>query len=237
MNKESHCLIALITLTITSVFSQTETSFKKNNLKFSIGYNIGALKNLEFAPESRYDYNGLVYMLNYERSRIKKNFIEIQLSYLESRLESDLIPTLNSDYSKTELYFSYLKQIHDKNAWSLQLGLQSQLALSTYSNDYYVAEQEFGIVSRFKYQLSDKQSLRSEVAFPIALLRITRNTDFTVNTLDSYQSVLWNIEYAYSLSNNIDLKLNYNFKYSRLQISDAFRELQHLINLGINYKF
>ena len=56
-------------------------------------------------------------------------------------------------------------------------------------------------------------------------------------TLDNYQSVLWDLEYGYKLSNHFDVKAIYNFNYSRLQVPSAYRELQHQLNLGINYKF
>jgi hypothetical protein len=235
MNKTVLFLIFL--LSITNVFAQEDSQTKKNSIEFSVGYNSGSLKNLEFAPVSQYDYNGSIYKLNYERTSENQNLFEIQLDYLKSDLESDLIPILNSGYSKTGLGFSYLKQVYNKNALSIYLGLQSQSTLSLYSYDYYVADQEFGIASRFKYQLNEKQYLTSKLSIPLVLFRVTENTGFNTNSLSRYQSVLWNLEYGYSFSSHFDLKLNYDFKYNRLQISNAFRELQHQINLGINYKF
>jgi hypothetical protein len=231
-------LILIFSLSYTTGFSQTETNTKKNKLKFSTGFNSGSLKNLEFAPVSRYDYNGLVYKLNYERTSKNKNLFEIQLDYLNSELKTDLIPILNADYSKTGLGFSYLKRLYNKNAFSMYLGLQSQTNISFYFNsNYYVVEQEFGIASRFTYQLNKKQYLTSKITIPVALLRVTKNSDFNSYSLNRYQSALWNLEYGYSLSNSFDIKLNYDFKYNRLQIPNAFRELQHQINLGVNYKF
>lgn len=231
-------LISIFALSYTTAFAQTRTNTKKNKLEFSTGFNSGSLKNLEFAPVSRYDYNGLVYKLNYERTTKNQNLFEIQLDYLNSELKTDLIPILNADYSKTGLGFSYLKQVYTKKAFSIHIGLQSQTNVSLYFNsNYFVAEQEFGITSRFTYQLNKKQSLTSKITIPVALLRITKSSDFNAYSLNRYQSALWNLEYGYSLSNNFDIKLNYDFKYNRLQIPNAFRELQHQINLGINFKF
>ena len=231
-------IISIFALSYTTGFSQRETNIKKNNLQFSTGFNSGSLKNLEFAPVSRYDYNGLVYKLNYERTSKNENLFEIQLDYLSSELESDVSPILNADYSKIGLGFSYLKHIYNKNAFSIHLGLQSQTSASLYFNsNYYVADQEFGIASRFTYQLNKKQYLTSKMTIPVALLRVTENSGFNTYSLNRYQSALWDLEYGYSLSNNFDIKLNYDFKYNRLQISNAFRELQHQLNLGINYKF
>jgi hypothetical protein len=218
--------------------TETETNTKKNKLKFSTGYNSGSLKNLEFAPVSRYDFNGLFYKLNYERTSKNQNLFEIQFDYLNSKLKSDAIPILNADYSKTGLSFSYLKQVYTKNAFSIHVGLQSQTSLSIYANtNYYVADQEFGIAGRFTYQLNRKQYLTSKIVIPVALFRVTESADFNTLSLNRYQSALWNLEYGYSFSNNFDVTLNYDFKYSRLQIPNAFRELQHQLNLGINYKF
>ncbi len=231
-------LISILALSYTTGFSQTKTNIKKNKLEFSTGMNSGSLKNLEFAPVSRYDYSGLVYTLNYERTSKNENLFEIQLDYLRSELKTELIPILNADYSKIGLGFSYLKHIYNKNAFSIHLGLQSQTSASLYFNsNYYVADQEFGIASRFTYQLNKKQYLTSKITIPVALLRVTTNSGFNGYSLNRYQSVLWNLEYGYSLSNNFDIKLNYDFKYNRLQISNAFRELQQQLNLGINYKF
>ena len=211
---------------------------KKNKLQFTTGFNSGSLKNLEFAPLSRYNYSGLVYKLNYERTTKNKNLFEIQIDYLNSELKTDLIPALNVDYSKTGLGFSYLKQVYNKNSFSIHLGLQSQTTLSLYFNsNYYVAEQEFGIASRFTYKLNKKQYISSKITIPFALIRGTENSSFTTYSLNKYQSALWKLEYGYALSSNFDIKLNYDFKYNRLHISKAFRELQHQINLGISYKF
>ena len=231
-------LILIFTLFYTTAFTQTETSTKKNKLAFSTGFNSGSLKNLEFAPISRYNYNGLVYKLNYERTSKNQNLFEIQLEYLNSELKTNVVPILNADYSKTGLSFSYLKQVDNKNALSIHIGLQSQTSVSLYFNsNYYVADQEFGISTRFTYQLSEKQYLTSKLTVPVALLRVTENSDFSAYSLNRYQSVLWNLEYVYSLSNYFDIKLNYDFKYDRVQIPNAFRELQHQLNFGINYKF
>ena len=231
-------LISIFALSYTTGFAQAETNTKKNKFEFSTGFNSGSLKNLEFAPVSRYDYNGLVYSLNYKRTSKNQNLFEIQLDYLRSELKTDLIPILNADYSKIELGFSYLKQIYNKNTFSIHLGLQSQTSASLYINSsYYAADQEFGIASRFSYQLNKKQYVTSKITIPAALLRVTTSSDFNVYSLNRYQSTLWNLEYGYSFSNNFDIKLNYDFKYNKLQISNAFRELQHQLNLGINYKF
>jgi hypothetical protein len=238
MKIKLRCLISIFTLYFAIGFSQTETNPKKNKLEFSTGFNSGSLKNLEFAPVSRYDYKGLVYKLNYERTSKNENVFEIQLDYLKSELETDLIPILNADYSKTSLGFSYLKQIYTKNTFSIHLGLQSQTSVSLYSNsNYYVANQEFGIASRFTYQLNKWHYLSSKLTIPLALLRVTTNSDFTGYSLNNYQSVSWNLEYGYALSNHFDIELNYDFNYNRLQISNAFRELQQQLNLGINCKF
>ncbi len=64
-------------------FGYAQTTQKKNQLEFSIGYNSGSLKNLELAPVARYDYNGLVYKLNYERASKKQNIFEVELDFLE----------------------------------------------------------------------------------------------------------------------------------------------------------
>ncbi|KAG1658333.1 putative metalloprotease [Nymphon striatum] len=54
-----------------------------------------------------------------------------------------------------------------------------------------------------------------------------------VDNARKYQSLLWTMEYKYLLTKNFDLKVNYNFNYDRLQISNAYRELQHQLNLGV----
>jgi hypothetical protein len=180
----------------------------------------------------------LVYTLNYERTSKNQNLFEIRFDYLSSELKSAVIPVLNADYSKIGLSFSYLKQVYTKNAFSIHVGLQSQTSVSLYANSaYYVADQEFGIASRFTYQVNKKQYITSKIMVPVALVRVTENSDLNTFSLNRYQSVVWNLAYNYSLSNNFDIKVNYDFRYNRLQIPNAFRELQHQLNLGINYKF
>jgi len=120
-------LISILALSYTTAFAQTETNTKKKNqLEFSTGYNSGFLKNLAFAPVSRYDYNGLNHQLKYVRTSKKENLFEIQLDYLSSELKSDAIPVLNADYSKIALNFSYLKRVYNKNKLAIHIGLQSQ---------------------------------------------------------------------------------------------------------------
>ena len=231
--------ILILTFYCTTGFSQTEKSIKKNSFEFSTGYNSGFLKNLQFAPVSRYEYSGLNYNLSYERTSKKQNSFEVQLDYLNTELKSEAIPQLNSDYSKIGLGFSYLKQIYNKDAFSVHLGFQSQTTGSFYEkgDNYYIADQEFGVAVRFTYQLSDKQFLRSKLTIPLVIFRLTGDFGFDTYSLNRYQSALWNLEYGYSIYKNVDLKLNYDLKYNRLQIPNVFREFQHQINLGFNYKF
>ena len=230
-------LIVLCILFFSKSYSQTST--KKNKLEFSTGYNFGALKNLEFAPVSRYDYEGLVYKLNYQRLTKKEKIFEVQLDYLQSELKTDLIPVLNSGYTKIGLRFSSLKPIYTENKLSIHLGLLSLSDISTYdeSNSYEsIINQSFAVASRFSYQIDERQALFSRLAVPVVLFRSTPSSS-DIYSLGSYQGVLWNIGYQYSLSDHFDLKFSYDFSYDRLQISSAFREVQHQFSFGFSYKF
>ncbi|WP_289665322.1 hypothetical protein [Flavobacterium panacagri] len=233
------------TAILSAVSVQSQTTEKKNQLEFSAGYNFGYLKNLEFAPVAMYEYEGSVYKLNYTHSSKKENLFEVKADYLSSELKTDKLSNLNTDFAKVGLGFSYLKKIHNKDRFTIYGGLQSQTNTSIYSNpntstfnngDYYTLHQEFGIAARFRYQFSEKQYLSSKLTLPIILLRVT-NAEGKFYTIDNYQSVLWDLEYGYKLSNHFDIKAVYNFNYARLQVPSAYRELQHQLNLGINYKF
>jgi len=220
-------------------FAQMETNKKKHSLEFSTGYNSGSLKNLEFAPIARYDYNGLVSKLKYERHSSRGNLFTIQLAYLNSELQTDLIPVLNLGYTKIGMRISYLKQVYSKNNLSIHLGLQSHSNVSIYAKENEnrsIVDQSFGLGSRFSYQINDKHSLFSELAIPMVLFRVT-DANANIFSLNRYQGVLWNIGYNHSLSKEIDLKFSYDFNYDRLQIPNAFREVQYQFNLGINFKF
>ncbi|MGJ8550741.1 hypothetical protein [Winogradskyella wichelsiae] len=230
-------LISVSMLFISIGYSQTTK--KKNQLEFSIGYNSGSLKNLEFAPISRYDYSDIIYKLNYERTSKKQNSFEIELDFFDrTALKSENIPSLNAHHLKADLSFSYLKQIYNKKAFSIHLGLQSLSNLTFLYNktDYFALHQEFGFASRFGYQLNKKQYLTSKLTIPFVLVRMTNNGG-SVESFKRYQSVKWNLKYGYILSEYFDVKVTYDFMYNRLQIPSAYRELQHQINLGIIYKF
>jgi len=230
--------ISMSLLTILKGHAQTTTK-NQNLLEFSIGYNSGSLKNLELAPVARYDYNGLTYKLNYERTSKKQNIFEVELDYLgKTTLKTNRLSNFNTDYLKVGLGISYLKQVYNKNAFTAHLGLQSQSNTSFVFNktDYFVAHQEFGIASRFAYQLNEKQYLSSKLTIPFVLLRFT-DAEASIRSFNSYQSILWNLKYGYELSKHFDLKATYDFNYNRLQVPSAYRELQHQISLGINYKF
>ena len=234
-----YIFVFLFSLSYIIGFAQTPDNFKrKNQLEFSTGYNSGFLKNLALAPLSRYDYSGLNYQLKYTRTSEKDNLFEIQLDYLNSELKSDLIPALDiADYSKFALNFSYLKQVYNKNKIAIHAGLQLQTNVSSFFEwELYDFQQKLGITGRFTFKIDEEHSLSSKLTLPFVMWR-TSTFDENFNSLKKYQSVLWSTEYKYKLSNHFDIKLNYNFNYDRLQISNAYRELQHQINLGINFKF
>ena len=88
-----------ITISILSfAITHSQTTKKKNQLEFSIGYNSGSLKNLELAPVAQYDYNGLVYKLNYERTSKKQNIFEVELNFLEkTALKTDRLSNFNTE--------------------------------------------------------------------------------------------------------------------------------------------
>lgn len=224
-------------LSISNVFAQSDSIPKKNNLEFSTGYTYGYLKNLSFAPVARYDYSGLNYQLKYNRTTKRDKLFEVQLDYLNSELETNIIPEPNPQYSKIVLNISSLKQVYKNEKLKIHLGLQTQTNVSSfYEWKQYDFQQKLGIAGRFTYQIDEKQSLSSKLTIPFVMWR-TSTFEESFYSLGKYQSVLWSTDYRYTLSNNFDVKVGYNFNYDRLQISNAFRELQHQINLGINYKF
>ncbi|WP_157821959.1 hypothetical protein [Tenacibaculum sp. Bg11-29] len=235
MNKIILSLIFL--LSITNTLAQEVSQTKKSSIEFSTGYTIGYLKNLTFAPISRYDYNALNYQLKYTRITKREKLFEVQLDYLNSELETNIIPEPNPQYSKIVLNFSSLKQVYKNEKLKIHLGLQTQTNVSSF-NDWkqYDFQQKLGIAGRFTFQIDDKQSLSSKLTIPLVMWR-TSTFEENFYSIGKYQSVLWSTEYKYTLSKNLDVKADYNFNYDRLQISNAFRELQHQINIGINYKF
>lgn len=239
MNNKFLFFISIFTLSISMVFAQTKTepTSKKNSLEFTTGYTFGALKNLDFAPVSQYNYNGLNYQLRYKRITKREKIFEVQLEYLKSDLASNIIPEPNPQYSKIVLNFSSLKNIYSKNRFTIHLGLQSQTNVSSfYQWKQYDVQQKFGIAGRFAFQINKKQTLSSKLTIPVFMWR-TSTFEENAYSLGRYQSVLWNTAYTYAFSKHFDLKATYNFNYDRIQISSAYRELQHQINLGINYKF
>lgn len=237
MNLNKFFIITLSVLSLSTAHSQTPR--KRNRLEFSIGYNSGSLKNLELAPVAKYNYNGVQYKFHYERISRKQNVFEIELDFLpKTEIKTGRLSFFNTEILKTGMNFSYLKQLHNKNSLSIHLGIQSLSNISFFYNksDYFYFHQEFGITSRFQFQLNKKQYLSSRITIPFLLLRVT-NAKATTRSFNRYQSILWNFKYGYVLSKHFDLKLTYDFIYNRLQVPSAYREIQHQINLGITYKF
>lgn len=235
MNKK--ILFLIFTLSVSIVFSQEDMPQKKNILKFSTGYTIGYLKNLSFAPVSKYDYNAVNFQLGYTRTTKRNKLVEFQLGLFDSELETNIIAEPNPRYSKIVLDISSLKRVYNNSNFKIHLGLQSQTNIAAYyKGDYFDAQQKLGIASRFSYAFSDKQSLSSKLTIPIFLFRASSFED-GFYSLGKYQSLLWTTEYNYSLSEHFDITANYNFNYDRLQIFETYRELQHQFNLGINFKF
>ncbi|MEP3209577.1 MAG: hypothetical protein ABJN95_10330 [Maribacter sp.] len=229
--------LSILALSSSTAVSQTVTDTRQNSLEFSSGYTIGAIKNLSFAPVVRYDYNALNHQFKYVRKTKKDKRFEVQLDYLDTNLKSETIPALNASYAKVVLNFSYLRPVYTKSRWTIHAGLQAQTNVSGY-NDWqaYDAQQKFGLAGRFAYQIDQRQYLTSKLTIPFFMLRVATFEDSTYS-LGRYQGVWCNTEYKYSLSKHFDIKAIYNFHYDRLQISDAYRELQHQLNLGIQFKF
>jgi hypothetical protein len=235
MTKTVISLIFLVS--ISNVFAQADSLPKKNSLEFSTGYTNGYLKNLSFAPVSSYDYSTLNYQLKYSRTTRREKLFEVQLDYLNTELETNIIPESNPEYSKIVLNFSSLKQVYNNEKLKIHLGVQTQTNVSSfYDWKQYDFQQKLGIAGRFTLQIDDKQSLSSKLTIPLVMWR-TSTFEENFYSIEKYQSVFWTTEYKYALSKNLDIEASYNFNYDRLQISDAFRELQHQINFGINYKF
>ncbi|GAA0732827.1 hypothetical protein GCM10009430_46360 [Aquimarina litoralis] len=236
--KQNQLLIVVIcVLSFTNFNGQTLS--KNNSFDFSIGYNVGALKNLEIAPVSRYDYNSAIYKFKYQRITKKEKIFEVQLDYLQSEVENNVSSLLNFEYTKIGISVASLKKIYNKNRLLIHVGLESYSDLSLYDinpNNQFVFDQTLGLSSRFSYQINQKQHLFSKLTLPTLLLRIT-NSNANVYSLNRFQSILWKIGYSYSFSEQLSGQLSYDFNYDRLQISNAFRELQYQVNLGINYKF
>lgn len=236
--------ILFTTAIFSLVAAQSQTTQKRNQLEFSIGNNFGFLKNLEFAPVVMYNYQGLVYKLEYSRTGKNKNLFEVEVDYLKAELKSYALPNLNNDYAKVGMGFSYLKKIYYDDRFAVNLGFQSQTNISIYTNknstfnqgDYFTVHQEFGIAGKLSYQLTEKQYFASKFFLPIVLFRAT-TAEGKFYALDNYQSVLLDLEYGYKLSNHFEANASYKFNYARLQVPSAYRELQYQLNLGINYKF
>jgi len=230
-------LISIFVLSSSTAFAQTQNNSKQNSLEFSSGYTFGALKNLSFAPVVRYDYSTLNYQLKYVRTTHKNKLFEVQLGYLDSELQSEVIPVLDAAYSKMLLNFSYVRPVYTKNKLTIHVGLQSQTNVSGYNQwDAYDAQQKFGLAGRLMFKIDPKQSLSAKLTVPFFMWRVSTFEE-ELYSLGKYQSLMWNIEYKYRLSKHFDIKAGYYFSYDRLQISNAFRELQQQLNLGINLKF
>ncbi len=235
MNKKFLFLVFVFSVSI--IIAQESVPQKKNGLQFSTGYTIGYLKNLSFAPVSRYDYSSLNYQLKYSRTTKRVKLFEADLSYLDSELETNIIPEPNPQYSKLVLNFSLLKQVYKNEKVNIHLGIQTQTNISSfYDWKQYDFQQKLGIAGRINYRLNSKNSIVSTLSIPFILWRISTFEE-SFYSLSKYQGFIWTTKYYYTLSKHFDLTAHYNFNYDRLQISNAFRELQHQINLGINYKF
>ncbi len=230
-------MILIFTFSISTVFCQEENNTSKNSLELTTGYTLGYLKNLAFAPVQRYEYNALNYQLKYTRITKKEKLFEVQIDYLNSELETNVIPEANPQYAKLVLNISTLKQVYKNEKFKAHVGLQTQTNVSSYFDwRQYDVQQKLGVAGRFAYQINDNQSISSKIVIPVILWR-TSTFEESFYSLNRYQSALWTTEYKYRLSTHFDLKVGYTFNYDRLQIFNAYRELQHQINLGIHFKF
>lgn len=235
-------LVVLFTSSMTTAFSQTQTdgdknSFNKNNFIIYTGYTTGFLKNLSFAPVKRYDYNAINYQIKYTRLTKKNKLVELQFDGLHAALKTNVIPEPDPPYLKYVFNLSSLREIYTNKKLGIHLGLQSQSNFSSfYDGKQYDFQQKLGLAGHINYRINSKHTIASKIVIPFVLWR-TSTFEEEFYSLNKYQSVLWSTEYKYSLSSHFNLQIQYNFNYDRLQISEAFRELQYQINLGINFTF
>ena len=170
MNKIILSLIFLLSITYT--LAQEDSIPKKNSLEFSTGYTNGYLKNLSFAPVARYDYSGLNYQLKYNRTTKRDKLFVVQLNYISTELETNIIPEPNPQYSKIVLNVSSLKQVYKNEKLKIHIGLQTQTNVSSfYDWKQYDFQQKLGIAGRFTYQIDNKQSLSSKLTIPLVMWR------------------------------------------------------------------
>lgn len=239
-----HLTIALSLIGTLTCFGQTTE--KRNTASVIIGYNSAALKNLNFAPVYRYDYNGLVYGIQYARTTKRNRLFAAEYKRVSSTLKSKNIPALNADYATSRIGLTYLWRVVNKQPFQAHLGLQWQTVQSKYSVEsatdpdtrllIYDFQQKIGLGAQLSYQFAEKHGLQSKIGIPLMLLQIGY-LDSDLYFLGGHKGILWDTKYTYTLNDKIDLTLLYSFTYDHIDSANTFKEAQFQTMAGFNFKF
>ncbi len=239
MNLKKYITSFFVLTTFAFSYGQ-ETKELRKKIRLEIGYNSGALKNLDLAPVSKYNYTGTTLSVDYIYTTKKQNSYEIELKNLNSVLKSEAIDKLNIAYETMRFNLTYLKKIYSNTSLKINLGPSFQSVFSSYEIDKetYLIEfqQQVGIAARVLYQFNNNQYISSKATIPLGIL-LLGNINNDLFGPKNYRGVSWSSMYGYTLSERFEVTLDYFFTYTHINIPSTYKEAQHQLAIGINYKF
>ncbi len=250
-------IIGLSLLSLLTVRAQDFKDFK-NELDVSVGYSLGSIKDLNFAPLN-YRENGINYGIGYTRKLETGNLFSMRFDYADAEIETDASDFLTSDYTSGNARISYLIDVGSiSNKLHFFLGGEYQTNWNKIEfqafgvpKDSYLVAHSLNIAALLAYSLNERNSLFFKAALP--LVSFTVRPPFSefdeefdsfrlfdggeLGSFNKYVAFDGYFLYQYTLLQNVNLNASYTFLYQKHSEENEFTRFNSRLNIGVSLKF
>ncbi|WP_117885349.1 hypothetical protein [Aureibaculum luteum] len=251
--------VLVIFLFSINIYAQQQGPIPKNYLGIGIGYRLDNLKDTNFSPLNQKG-GSFFYSVFYERH--SKNIMKFNIKYGDGILKSGRSDRLKTSYYAGSVGFTYLKNLStNQESANFYVGGSYNLDLlymDWFNQDAfsYVSAHGLSMNVAVSKQLAPRQYIESTVAIPVLqfLSRppyngideyIIENQDEPLNiifagkltSLKAYKSIHWNVNYRYEISNNFNLKFDYDLNIQSVKTVNEFKNLSNRVSTSLLYQF
>ncbi len=261
--KNNIIILAFLSFCFCCTLSAQQTTpirTSKSTLGLSAGYNYGWFKDTNYSPLI-YTSKGRLFALTYEHEGKKGNLFQAQLSYSGGEDTTPFSDSFMADFWQGDIELAWLKKLNVANPKTdLYLGGQYHFDLNMnifIDTDYaftFLFAHRFELKTKLNHQINQKNSFHLSAAIPVAsyvvrppytgydddldanqdkyLKLVSTNGDW--RTFNKYFAIKFNAGYNYQLTERIGTSINYDFNFQK---ESQFKQAQHQVKLGLNYKF
>jgi hypothetical protein len=249
MSIDKYFLSLALLLALSNV-TQGQDSLKHSTLSMSIGVNNTSNKD-EFQSPYTYKGTNLLFHSTYTKFATTGQYF-VDFTFSQGKFESIVSP--KADNALLLFNYDYLFNLKTKGTNgkfypSLGFGVHTLLSNSNYlpeiesSNSYLTAGAYLALSGNLTYRISDRSTLRIQLALPV--FGLVYRPDFEINgktltkTTSIGQSGLFSakLEYAYKLNPKLSVLATYTYNYFTFDEPRAITILQNGLSIGIRRTF